>query len=118
MMTRSGGGLSYVMRKSDALPNRWSATRRTRSSWMSCSAATPRLRRDIGSGRCEIGNFRHGTGTDRIVIAAPQGDGVEYCVGLHTDIGEAIGRAVYDAAFEGARTWNVDIAAIRSEVGS
>jgi adenosylcobinamide amidohydrolase len=55
-----------------------------------------------------------GTGTDCIVVAAPRGDEVEHCAGLHTDIGEAIGRAVYDATFEGVRTWSADIVDIRS----
>lgn len=57
-----------------------------------------------------------GTGTDCIVVAAPRGDDVECCAGLHTDIGEAIGRAVYDATFEGVRTWSADIVDIRSGV--
>ncbi|NDR58416.1 adenosylcobinamide amidohydrolase [Aliiruegeria sabulilitoris] len=44
-----------------------------------------------------------GTGTDCIAFAAPPGD-VAFA-GLHTAIGEAIGRAVYDAVFAGAKSW-------------
>lgn len=44
-----------------------------------------------------------GTGTDCIAIAAFDGD-VRYA-GMHTDIGEATGRAVYSAVLDGARQW-------------
>ncbi|MRU16624.1 adenosylcobinamide amidohydrolase [Roseovarius sp. A21] len=44
-----------------------------------------------------------GTGTDCVAVAAPRG-GQRYA-GLHTEIGEAAGRAVYDAVLEGARDW-------------
>jgi|SRR6056297_1827067 len=44
-----------------------------------------------------------GTGTDCVAIAARRG--LAAYAGLHTDIGEAVGRAVYDAVFEGARDW-------------
>ncbi|MGR3455134.1 adenosylcobinamide amidohydrolase [Pseudooceanicola sp.] len=44
-----------------------------------------------------------GTGTDCLAVAAPDG-GVAYA-GLHTEIGEAIGRACYDAVRAGARDW-------------
>ena len=44
-----------------------------------------------------------GTGTDCIIVAAPEGE--ETFVGKHTDIGEALGRAVYDAVLSGAREW-------------
>jgi adenosylcobinamide amidohydrolase len=46
-----------------------------------------------------------GTGTDCIVVAAPGVDGGEAFAGLHTDIGAAIGRAVYDAVREGGAAW-------------
>jgi adenosylcobinamide amidohydrolase len=46
-----------------------------------------------------------GTGTDCIIVAAPKGDGRASCAGLHTDIGEAIGAAVYEAIFAGATQW-------------
>ncbi|MGH1356131.1 MAG: adenosylcobinamide amidohydrolase [Thalassovita sp.] len=46
-----------------------------------------------------------GTGTDCIAIAAPDGD-TQYA-GLHTDVGVALGRAVYQAIQEGARDWMV-----------
>ncbi len=52
--------------------------------------------------RCETGPAT-GTGTDCIVLAAPEG-GAAY-VGLHTDIGEVIGRAVYQAVAEGTKDW-------------
>lgn len=44
-----------------------------------------------------------GTGTDCCAIAAPAGD-TPYA-GLHTEIGEAIGRATYEAVLTGALTW-------------
>lgn len=44
-----------------------------------------------------------GTGTDCIVVAAPPGTGAY--AGLHTPLGEAIGRAVYDAVRAGADDW-------------
>lgn len=44
-----------------------------------------------------------GTGTDCVAIAAF--DGAVRYAGLHTDIGEATGRAVYSAVHEGARQW-------------
>lgn len=49
-----------------------------------------------------------GTGTDCIAVAAPCGS-VDY-VGLHTQIGEAVGAAVYAAIAEGAAQWKADIA--------
>lgn len=44
-----------------------------------------------------------GTGTDCVAIAALRGP-VRYA-GLHTDIGEAVGRAVYSAVLDGAGQW-------------
>ncbi|HRO11147.1 adenosylcobinamide amidohydrolase, partial [Amaricoccus sp.] len=44
-----------------------------------------------------------GTGTDCILVAAPPGDGA--FAGLHTPLGEAIGRAVYAAVRRGADDW-------------
>lgn len=44
-----------------------------------------------------------GTGTDCVAVAAAPG-GTRYA-GLHTDIGEAAGRAVYAAVLDGARQW-------------
>ncbi|MCV6584202.1 MAG: adenosylcobinamide amidohydrolase [Marinibacterium sp.] len=44
-----------------------------------------------------------GTGTDCLAIAAPKG--VTDFAGLHTDTGEAIGRAVYDSVHAGAIAW-------------
>ncbi|MEQ9259084.1 MAG: adenosylcobinamide amidohydrolase [Roseovarius sp.] len=44
-----------------------------------------------------------GTGTDCVAVAAPEG--AERYAGLHTEIGEAVGRAVYTAVREGARDW-------------
>jgi len=46
-----------------------------------------------------------GTGTDCIVIAAPPGADAEQFAGLHTNIGAAVGRAVYDAVHSGSRAW-------------
>jgi adenosylcobinamide amidohydrolase len=44
-----------------------------------------------------------GTGTDCIAIAAPEGT-TRYA-GLHTDTGEAVGRAVHGCVSQGARAW-------------
>lgn len=44
-----------------------------------------------------------GTGTDCIAIAARAGD-IAYA-GMHTELGEAIGRATFDAVLAGARDW-------------
>ncbi|MBE1284203.1 MAG: adenosylcobinamide amidohydrolase [Rhodobacteraceae bacterium] len=44
-----------------------------------------------------------GTGTDCVAVAAPQGAGAY--AGLHTETGEAIGRAVYQAVLNGALDW-------------
>jgi len=56
-----------------------------------------------------------GTGTDCIIVAAPDGDAPELCAGLHTDLGEAMGSAVYDATYEGAEAWSVDVAEIQPD---
>ncbi len=45
-----------------------------------------------------------GTGTDCIVVAAPHGEGEQFA-GLHTDIGAALGQAVYDAVHQGGLVW-------------
>jgi len=50
-----------------------------------------------------------GTGTDCILVAAPDGDAAEACAGLHTDLGEAIGAAVYDATYAGAAEWSAEL---------
>lgn len=44
-----------------------------------------------------------GTGTDCVAVASPPGT-IEYS-GMHTDIGEAIGRVVYTAVLDGAQAW-------------
>lgn len=44
-----------------------------------------------------------GTGTDCVAVAAPSGS-LAYA-GLHTEAGEAIGRAVYEAVLSGALEW-------------
>ncbi|SEH62821.1 adenosylcobinamide amidohydrolase [Paracoccus alkenifer] len=44
-----------------------------------------------------------GTGTDCIALACDAGD-TAYA-GLHTELGEALGRAVHDAVLAGARDW-------------
>ncbi len=54
---------------------------------------------DLAQGRAT------GTGTDCIVVAAPSGD-LSYA-GLHTDVGETIGRAVYDSIADGTRDWMI-----------
>lgn len=49
-----------------------------------------------------------GTGTDCIAVAAPAGS--QDYAGLHTEIGEAVGAAVYRATTQGAAEWKADIA--------
>lgn len=49
-----------------------------------------------------------GTGTDCIIIAAPEGAEPKSCAGLHTDLGEAAGAAVYEATLAGAREWSAE----------
>lgn len=44
-----------------------------------------------------------GTGTDCIAVAAPAGNAT--FAGMHTDLGEAVGRAVYTAVLQGAQEW-------------
>lgn len=44
-----------------------------------------------------------GTGTDCVAVASPAG-ATQYA-GLHTEVGEAAGRAVYNAVQSGARAW-------------
>lgn len=44
-----------------------------------------------------------GTGTDCLVLACPPGTAAY--AGTHTDVGEAVGRTVYDAVFAGATEW-------------
>ncbi|MBN2905098.1 MAG: adenosylcobinamide amidohydrolase [Rhodobacteraceae bacterium] len=52
---------------------------------------------DLSTGRAT------GTGTDCIAIASPPGQNA-YC-GLHTEIGEAVGRAVHGAVSQGVADW-------------
>jgi adenosylcobinamide amidohydrolase len=52
---------------------------------------------DLPSGRAT------GTGTDCIVVGAPPGHGA--FAGLHTEVGEAVGSAVYRAVAAGVRDW-------------
>ncbi len=50
-----------------------------------------------------------GTGTDCIVVAAPiRGRRWQIIAGLHTGIGEAVGKAVYQAMREGIAVWRDD----------
>lgn len=46
-----------------------------------------------------------GTGTDCIVVAAPLSGSEAPYAGLHTPIGEAVGRSVEAAILDGGRTW-------------
>ncbi|MFG6539247.1 adenosylcobinamide amidohydrolase [Sulfitobacter sp. CS16] len=55
-----------------------------------------------------------GTGTDCIAVAAPKGP--QDYTGLHTDIGEAVGLAVYRATALGARQWKSDVGSIQRKV--
>lgn len=66
-------------------------------------AAEARTAAVIEASPARAGGRITGTGTDCIVVAAPPGDGA--FAGLHTPVGEAIGRAVYDAVRAGADAW-------------
>lgn len=63
------------------------------------TAAIMELGLDIG------GRAATGTGTDCIAVSAPQREPGALYAGLHTDIGAALGGAVYDAVSEGGRLW-------------
>src|SRR5262249_36698794 len=52
-----------------------------------------------------------GTGTDCIVVAAPEGPGGERYPGKHTALGAALGRAVRDATARGGRRWLEEMSA-------
>lgn len=60
----------------------------------------------MDAGVCVPSGVATGTGTDCVAIAAPEG-ALDYA-GLHTEIGEALGHAVYDAVHEGALEWKVE----------
>lgn len=49
-----------------------------------------------------------GTGTDCIAVAAPTGPDPALYAGMHTALGEALGRAVFAAVDAGARAWLAD----------
>jgi adenosylcobinamide amidohydrolase len=53
-----------------------------------------------------------GTGTDCIVVSAPKGADGALFSGMHTAIGEAVGKAVYRAIAEGTEVWRRDFAAL------
>ncbi|MEM8576839.1 MAG: adenosylcobinamide amidohydrolase [Pseudomonadota bacterium] len=52
------------------------------------------------------GGAATGTGTDCAAVAAPPGDTMY--AGLHTEIGEALGRATYDAVHAGTLQWKTE----------
>ena len=58
------------------------------------------------------GGLATGTGTDCIAIAAPYGS----CsfAGMHTELGEAVGKAVYTATTMGARQWKSDMGLLQT----
>lgn len=55
-----------------------------------------------------------GTGTDCIVVSAPKGAEEAQFAGLHTAIGEAVGKAVYRAIAEGTEVWRRDFSRLVS----
>ena len=65
------------------------------------TAAIIELGLDVG------GKAATGTGTDCIAVSAPHGqvEAAASYAGLHTNIGAALGGAVYDAVSEGSRLW-------------
>ena len=66
-------------------------------------AAQARTAAVIASGLQLPSGMATGTGTDCIAVAAPMG--AEDYAGLHTEVGEALGAAVYAATSDGAETW-------------
>jgi adenosylcobinamide amidohydrolase len=68
-------------------------------------AAEARTAAVIDLGWRENGNIVTGTGTDCIVLACPAAGTRETYAGLHTDIGAAIGGAVYQAVQAGGLEW-------------
>ncbi|WP_111735119.1 adenosylcobinamide amidohydrolase [Roseovarius amoyensis] len=64
------------------------------------TAAVMEIGLDLPPGRAT------GTGTDCVAVAALPGTARH--AGLHTEIGEAAGRAVYDAVTQGAREWKAE----------
>ncbi len=73
------------------------------------TAALLELRvRSVRSPRCATG-----TGTDCIVVVAPEGPGGARYAGKHTVLGAAIGAAVFEATRRGARRWLSEWAARR-----
>lgn len=71
----------------------------------------------------ELGLMREGqritgTGTDCVVLATPPEGAPEPYAGLHTEIGEALGRAVHGAVLAGAQAWLADqSAAVMAALG-
>lgn len=77
-------------------------------------AAMARTAAILDSGVRRNGVAITGTGTDCIVVAAPDhGIGDPYA-GMHTALGEAAGAAVYQAIADGVKTWRVDFEALLS----
>ncbi len=70
------------------------------------TAAILDARIPIATRTTESPHWATGTGTDCIAVAAPPGSQA-YC-GLHTPLGEALGRAVYDGVRRGAEAWKED----------
>lgn len=68
-------------------------------------AAEARTAAVIDAGWRIDGGMATGTGTDCVAVAAPEGPDPSPYAGLHTEIGQAIGAAVYDAVLAGARDW-------------
>lgn len=60
---------------------------------------------EIGYQRPEQPGVVTGTGTDCVVMSAPDQPEPHMFAGLHTAIGEAIGRSVYRATLDAARRW-------------
>jgi len=51
------------------------------------------------------GETATGTGTDCIVVAAPEGEAAEPFAGLHTEVGRSLAAAVYQAVAAAGRDW-------------
>ena len=63
----------------------------------------------LAAGHALPGGLATGTGTDCIALASRlEGPALRYA-GLHTALGEALGRAVYDAVAEGAATAQISL---------
>jgi adenosylcobinamide amidohydrolase len=64
--------------------------------------------REAGLASTQSGEPASGTGTDCIVIAAPERGQAEHYAGKHTPLGHVVGRSVHDAVAQGVACWQAE----------